>query len=447
MHKRSILLAAVSALTSALAGSASAALWTSHDTAVDPSDNTIWSNPLNWGGTAPIAGDPIELGIPVANGSRITNNDFAGGTQFSSLWLKANLNEANGNAIELTGNSIQYTAGGSSVGKIGLNVTLTQDTTYSVSANTSNGRLEVGGDITGAFGIIKADAGRLRFVGTAKTYTGNTTVTGGLLDMSATEMLPFGAGKGSIFIGTGAQLFLNNVSTQINGLNDHSGAGGSVIKSGSNTRNLTLGNGDASGNFSGTITFTGGSSTVNKVGAGTQILSGPVSVAGAGVVSGGGLIINGTWTGAVTVNTPGTLGGTGSISGAVSGTGIVSPGQSIGALTVGSYGGSGTLAIELDGAGAGSSDLINVTGAMDLTSLSVDFSVGAALDDAAYIIARYGSLVGTQFANVVDLPGGATINYAYNDGVSSNNIAVVIPEPAALGLLAGAALLGIRRRR
>ena len=201
----------------------------------------MWSNDNNWvGGAAPVDFDDVSIGIPVAGGSRITMNDLPAGTQINGIAMTANLDEVNGNSINLGGN-VSYTAGGTSIGKIGAPVVLLQDTTYSVAANTSNGRLEVGGGISGSFGITKADAGRLRFVGTAKTYTGSTIVTGGLLDMSANDMLPFGAGKGDVYIGTGAQLFLNNVNTQINGLNDYSGGAGTVVKSGSNTRNLDAG--------------------------------------------------------------------------------------------------------------------------------------------------------------------------------------------------------------
>jgi autotransporter-associated beta strand protein len=40
------------------------------------------------------------------------------------------------------------------------------------------GRLEISGGISGAFSLTKSDGGRLRFVGTAKTYSGDTIITG-----------------------------------------------------------------------------------------------------------------------------------------------------------------------------------------------------------------------------------------------------------------------------
>ena len=65
--------------------SAATAVWTS------TAGGTVnWSEGANWSGAvAPLDGDDIELGIPVASGARITNNDSL--TSINSLWLKANL--------------------------------------------------------------------------------------------------------------------------------------------------------------------------------------------------------------------------------------------------------------------------------------------------------------------------------------------------------------------
>ncbi len=420
--------------------SAATAIWSSTASGVaNWSDSGAWS-----GGGGPANGDDIEIGIPVAGGSRITNNDSL--TSINSLWLKANLNEANGNAVTLLGDSVRFTGGGANAGRIGMNVTLSQNTNYEVSANTGNGRLEVSGLIDGAFSLNKTGEGRLRLVGTAKTYTKDTNVVAGILDVSADNMLPYGAGKGNVNVGAGATFFLNNVNTQINGLNDYNSTAGTVSKTGSNTRSLTLGNGDANGSFSGSISFTGGSSTVHKVGTGTQVLSGAVSTTGVGTVSGGALLINGTWSNGLTANSGGTIGGTGTIGGhvAINAGGKLAPGASIESLGVASATINGTLVTEYDGTGAGSIDLLNVTGLLDITNATVDFNMfGTALDDASYIFATYGSLGGTAFANVVDLPDGYEINYAFG----GNNIALVaVPEPAA-ALLGATGLLGLLRRR
>jgi autotransporter-associated beta strand protein len=159
----------------------------------------------------------------------------------------------------------------------------------------------------------------------------------------------------------------------------------------------------------------------------------------------------GTGNSSVIVDAGATVGGNGTIGGLLGVNGTVAPGASIGTLTAnGNAVVNGTLLAEYDASGAGTSDLLNVLGTLTLgpgSTLDLDQLAGLA-DDAAYVIASYGLLNGT-FNSVLDLPAGYTINYAYNDGVSSNNIAVAVPEPAAMGLLAVAGwglLIGGRRR-
>jgi hypothetical protein len=75
-----------------------------------------------------------------------------------------------------------------------------------------------------------------------------------------------------------------------------------------------------------------------------------------------------------------------------------------------------------------------VLGGFDLTSATVAFSsLGSPLDDPAYVFASYGSLTGSQFASVVDLPAGYQIDYAYQ---GSNIALIAVPEPSTLALLA-----------
>ena len=106
---------------------------------------------------------------------------------------------------------------------------------------------------------------------------------------------------------------------------------------------------------------------------------------------------------------------------------------------------SGTLDVEYDDSLTQPIDLLNVSGTLDITAATVDFadiSSGAlGLSEPAYVFATYGTLTGSQFASVVDLPTGYSINYAY----AGTNIALV-PEPTA-ALLAGLGVLALLRRR
>lgn len=194
----------------------------------------------------------------------------------------------------------------------------------------------------------------------------------------------------------------------------------------------------------------GGAASLTKSGAGTMTLSGTSTYTGATTVSAGTLLVNGVLGNTAVSVTAGTLGGTGAIGGGVtiSSGAFLSPGASIESLGVASATINGTLLAEYDGTGLGTIDLLSVAGLLDITNATVDFNqLGSSLDDPFYVFATYGSLGGTQFANVTDLPSGYNINYAYNDGFTSTNIALVaVPEPASL-LLGSLGLLAILRRR
>lgn len=164
---------------------------------------------------------------------------------------------------------------------------------------------------------------------------------------------------------------------------------------------------------------------------GTTTLTGTNTYTGSTTVNGGKLLINGnssSATGAVAINGTSTLGGTGSVGGAitVASTATLDPGVTTGTLTAaGNATLAGTLAVQLNGSSA---DQLAVTGTLDISAATLAISpIGSGATQPVYIIAKYGTLSGTAFANVSGLPGGYALNYAYNDGVSSNNIALVGP--------------------
>lgn len=192
---------------------------------------------------------------------------------------------------------------------------------------------------------------------------------------------------------------------------------------------------------------------LQKRGAGALVLEGFNTYDGPTEVTAGTLRVNGVNTGGGAFNVAGgaTLGGTGYIASAVTvqSNAFLAPGNSIGTLTVDdsfTFTTGGVLQIELDGAGLGSSDILAVSGALDIAGATVSFTnIGLALDDSAYIFAQYGSLVGTEFLDVFALPGGYIIDYNY---LGANQIALVIPEPAPLFvLLLGALGLTLWARR
>ena len=70
----------------------------------------------------------------------------------------------------------------------------------------------------------------------------------------------------------------------------------------------------------------------------------------------------------------------------------------------------GTLKVEIGGANPGRLD---VGGTLDITNATVDLD-GEPAPSTPIIIASYGTLAGTEFATVTDLPAGYTLDYNYN---------------------------------
>lgn len=103
----------------------------------------------------------------------------------------------------------------------------------------------------------------------------------------------------------------------------------------------------------------------------------------------------------------------------------------------------GTFKVGLDPAKMGVPDRLYVDGDLDITQATVDFNALGMLDDEAYVFAWYDTLTGSQFANVLHLPTGYHID---NEYMGHNEIALVIPEPVSLLLLA-AGCAGLLRRR
>ena len=231
---------------------------------------------------------------------------------------------------------------------------------------------------------------------------------------------------------------------------------------------LTVGD-SADSTFDGSITS---ALALTKQGSGTLTLGGANSYSGVTTINGGKLLVNGSLasTASVDVNA-GTLGGSGSINPAatvtVAGGAEVSPGNSIGTLTLGTiaFADSSTFAIEL---GVSTGDQLVLAGggtisgtvnlALSLLADPLDGTVFTLIDGSSPFAGYIGGARFSYLGNLLDegetfsvTTGPFTqelqISYAADGGKDVTVHATPEPGSAALLLLGGAALIRRRRRR
>ena len=392
-----------------------------------------------------------------ANGTTALNGTLAGNLTVSSGTV--NLGSANrladGSIVSVSSGVLGLGANNDTVGSFSISGgsltgsgTLTA-TTYAlnggtVGANLGAGSLTVGGNVT--------------LNGTAAATS--VTVNSGILSLGGSNRLATGA---SISLGSGATIGLGANSQQLAGLT----GSGSVTTSASGNLNLNIASG--SNTYSGSMSGAGG---LTKSGNGTLFLSGSNGYAGTTAVSAGTLRVNGSIAGAATVASGATLGGTGTISGAVNVTGILSPGASIESLAVGdtSFNSGSTFEWEFNSSTLGA-DLLDISGNLnltgtiglnliDLSNSSLTITEGTKFTLMSYVgtwnsgifdgysddsVIKIG--VNDWMINYNDITGGSNF-LSDQSGANGFVTLTVVPEPsaAALALIAGG-LLATRRRR
>ncbi len=340
-----------------------------------------------------------NLGTPpgTAVGNQIT---FNGGTLQATASFTLNPNRGvtliGGGTFDITGiNALTYggvITGPGNLTKVGTGtLALAGVNTYSGQTTVSAGVLQARS--VGAFSAASAftvnSGAVLDLNGVDNTVgslsgSGLVTNTGGF-GTSANATLSVGANNTSTaFSGTlqdgGAALALDKIGTAtltLTGNNTYTG--GTTISAGT----LQIGNGGTTGSIIGNVTNDGilvfdrsdsvtfggvisGTGSLVKQGAGTLTLPATNSYTGTTTVNAGSLIVDGTIASAQTVVNPGGfLGGRGGLGGSLVNSGIVSPGDSPGTLTVNSnytQNANGTLRIEVAGLGATQHDLLAVGG-------------------------------------------------------------------------------------
>ena len=302
----------------------------------------------------------------INNGHLTFNNNSTAGSSTITNTGMVTFNETSdgGSAVISSTNGTLDISSSSGIGLGALNgtgrVTLGNENLSLGEGNQSSNFSGVISD-TGSGSLTKVGTGEVTLSGT-NTYAGGTTVSAGTLQVGSTNAL--GASTGSLTV-NGGTLDLDGFSITVG---TFSGTGGMITSSTNGAVTLTTG-GSGTATYAGTIQDGSGTVSFTEAGSGTLELTGDNTYSGGTTVTSGTLQVGntdalGATTGSLTVNggtldlngtdiTVGTLSGTGgtitsSVAGAVS-------------LTVGSSGtatyagtiqdGSGTVSLTEDGSG------------------------------------------------------------------------------------------------
>lgn len=313
------------------------------DTGVVPSDNSdiIFSS-----ATATGSAKPVTLGA-----TRIVASLTFNAIQTAAVSITTNQINLTPSSNGATTISVDTGSGDHSIAST-IQLVAQNNQAFNIGSNRT---LTLSGQIFGSTtsrGFTKSGLGTLVLKG-SNTYGGDTIISNGTLKFDAANVIPDASS-----VTVNGTLDLSNFSESINGLN----GSGIVENTGAGTRRLTVGAGNASGAFDGTIrdSIAGIKIDVYKAGSGTQILRAASTYSGATQVSAGTLLVNNTIgsatgnSGTIQVSSGATLGGKGIVTSSVNiaNNGILSPGEagpgSVGILTTSHQNWSNGSKLEID---------------------------------------------------------------------------------------------------
>jgi autotransporter-associated beta strand protein len=357
------------------------------------------------------------------------------------------LNVRGTGVVDLTGGLIiGHDNGGVGNGTANLHTggTITTQLVGQLNSGTAQGVLNFHG------GLLRAKNNSLTFMESldhAYIYTGGATVeVPAGVSVTASQLLeaPTGSGVASIPITNGGSGYLAAPFVEItggggNGATAVANLTGGVVTSITVTNpgvdytsapSITLRGGVGGTGFAaGTPTLAAnGGGGLTKTGSGKLTLGGNNSYSGTTTVSAGTLVINGTQTaaGATTVAAGATLGGNGTLGGALVANGTISPGESTGTLAVSGnvdFNAGSKLSIEVNDSGFPLCDLLQVTGNIEFTGCTLDVTRVGTPASYPYVIASWtGTRTGT-----LTVPSNVTVSY--NDTAKTVQIDNIVASP------------------
>lgn len=403
-----------------------------------------------------VGGDlTVNAGLMVIND---TNAKSLGDTLVTGGTLRIN-DSLESASYATSGTGTLQIGNGGTTGNI-ANANISNDGSVIVSrsdATSYSGVISGSGDVT-------LTGGGNRTVNAAQTYTGDTTIDNAILTAGVANVLSADSAVTLGGAGTGTSAIdMNGFDQEIGGL---------AFAAGSHTRELRNNGADATltlnvatGESYAWNANVAGSGTISlvKTGDGTQSFgrSGGYSAAiGDVTVNGGELIWNNndgsTQTGTVTVNTGGTLSGSGIFGGAVSIAGDLNPGNSPGTMSFGddlTFEATATLTLEFEGTGVGEFDILlgdtaNTITAGGTLALTVGGSYTATAGDSFLVFQDWNDYAGT-FSSITGTDLGDGLSFDTSNLLTNGTISVV-PEPSSYALLAGLLALSaiaLRRRQ
>ena len=236
---------------------------------------------------ATLAGGLLNLGnvAAIGNGLLTVSGGSLDNTSGSPMTLSGPLN-LNGSFTFVGSNPLNT---GSGAVMLGANSTVT----------VSDSTLTVGASVSGPYGLTTSGSG-MTILAASNSYTGNTGIAQGTLQLGATGAIPTGAATGNVVFtnaGASAVLDLNGINATVNGLSQPTASTTNmVVNNGSSVlATLSVGNNNATSTFGGVLADNnngnGGTLALAKIGTGALTLGGANTFSGATTVNGGTLAL------------------------------------------------------------------------------------------------------------------------------------------------------------